>query len=118
MYRSKHLGSYEKVLNRPELYRKPGRNYRNGWAFQLVRSDSLNEDAIEIARNALRALELDFGGIDIGKTIGGECKIIEVNTAPAVESADRQVLRRLAHHINLWEENGFPKRKKGEWKKP
>lgn len=110
VYRGAHLGTYEKVkvrAGRPGF----GRNYRNGYAFQLVPTDRVSRDAVESAKAAIKALGLDFGAVDI---IHGEDKnyyVLEVNSAPGVQGDTRQCIQGLARHIRTWVEKGCPGRK-------
>jgi len=64
------------------------RNNANGWTF--VNNFSLGErgrgELATLAKQCLEVLGLDFGAVDIIRTEGGEWKILEVNTAPGVES--------------------------------
>jgi glutathione synthase/RimK-type ligase-like ATP-grasp enzyme len=60
------------------------RNYVNGWVF--CRDNlTLPARARELAINAIRALNLDFGAVEIGETRRGNCFVIEINTAPSLE---------------------------------
>ena len=117
VFRSAHLGSYEKVLVRPQdqfnKYGKKrfGRNYRNGYAFQLVKSEKISRPAVELAVSAIAALKLDFGAVDILMGIDGKPRILEVNTAPGVEGDGRQVIRALADKVASWVKKGYPPRK-------
>ena len=65
-------------------YNKWVRVHGNGWVFcrnDVVLSESLKTLAI----NAVKALGLDFGAVDIVSKTNGEAKVLEVNTAPALE---------------------------------
>lgn len=46
----------------------------------------LPEDLREAARLALKALELDFGAVDLGRTREGKPVVFEVNTAPSLDN--------------------------------
>src|SRR5207253_5910137 len=64
VYRKRHLGTYEKVLAHPEMKRRMiGRNYKNGYAFQLVNEANIPRSAVELATLAVDALGLDFGAV-------------------------------------------------------
>jgi hypothetical protein len=109
-YRGQHLGTYQKVLAHPERYKKVGRNYDNGFAFQLVREAQIPRAAVELASQAVEALALDFGAVDILHGRDGRFYVLEVNTAPGVEGEGRQVIQALARKIARWEELGYPAR--------
>ena len=110
IFRKRHLGSYEKVLARPERYTKFGCNYHNGWTFRLVNEASIPRDAVTLAGNAVAALGLDFGAVDILVGKDGTNYVLEVNSAPGVAGEDRQVIRALARKIANWDRNGFLRR--------
>jgi glutathione synthase/RimK-type ligase-like ATP-grasp enzyme len=62
------------------------RNRDNGWVFARNDIDPLPEDAARQAINAVAALGLDFGAVDL--VVGrddGLAYILEVNTAPGLE---------------------------------
>lgn len=110
VYRRRHLGTYEKVLRYPERYKKIGRNYGNGFVFQLVQSEQVPRPAVEIACAAVTALDLDFGAVDMILGIDGQYYVLEVNTAPGVEGEGRQVIQALAQKIATWDRLGHPRR--------
>ncbi len=59
------------------------RNLDNGWIYS---SDDLRrlERIEELALNAVNALELDFGAVDIIKDENGDVYVLEVNTSPGL----------------------------------
>lgn len=112
VYRKRHLGTYEKVLAHPEWkHRMIGRNYKNGYAFQLVQTELLSAARTALAIQSVTALGLDFGAVDI--LVGRDKRdyVLEVNTAPGVEGEGRQVIQALALRIQKWEAAGYPERK-------
>lgn len=113
VYRSAHLGTYEKVLKRPwELKRGSiGRNHRRGYGFELVKGELVPRAAVDEAIKAVRALGLDFGAVDIIHGMDGHHYVLEVNTAPGGEGG-RQWLQGLVAHIVNWEKKGYPGRKR------
>lgn len=63
------------------------RNYDNGWVFCPLELDQVLPAAKEAAVNAVRALGLDFGAVDmILSKKGNNPYVLEVNTAPGLES--------------------------------
>lgn len=75
------------------------RNYNNGWVFTrdgVVLPASVKQTAME----AVSALDLDFGAVDIGYSEGSEkATVFEVNTAPAVTGTTAE---RYASMFNNW----------------
>jgi glutathione synthase/RimK-type ligase-like ATP-grasp enzyme len=113
VYRRRHLATYEKRLVRPhEAIRRNrvGANHRNGYAFLLMNSALVPEGIREIAAKAVECLGLDFGAVDILKGVDGHYYVLEINTAPGAESADRAGLKTLALKIATWERLGMPRR--------
>lgn len=113
IYRRRHLATYEKRLVRPEeaaRRNRVGANHRNGYAFLLMNSQLVPNGIREIASQAVETLGLDFGAVDILKGVDGQYYVLEINTGPGAESADRAGLRSLAEKIKNWERLGFPKR--------
>lgn len=107
VYRKTPLVMYRKILRYPARYRGFGRNYDNGWAFQLL--DNVNAAAGALAIRAVWALNLDFGAVDMLER-DGRYKVLEVNTAPGIESEGRLSAIRLANKIVRWKGLGFPER--------
>ena len=120
LYRGAHLGSYEKVQVRPrdaftrDGKRRFGRNHRNGWVFQIVPADRVNREAVELARRAMDALQLDFGAVDVLIGTDNRPYILEVNTAPGVSAETSFVLNALADKIANWAKRGFRPRQREE----
>jgi hypothetical protein len=120
LYRGAHLGSYEKVQARPrdaftkDGKRRFGRNHRNGWVFQIVQSDRVNREVVELARQSLDALGWDFGAVDVLMGNDGRPYILEANSAPGVSAETSFVLNSLADKIANWAQRGFrPRRQEG-----
>jgi hypothetical protein len=108
IYRRRHLATYGKVLKYPNKYKGIGRNYDNGWAFEYMREP--HQMGIDLASAAVKALDLDFGAVDVLHGTDNVFRVLEVNTAPGVEGPDRQGIRALARRINKWQALGFPER--------
>lgn len=67
------------------------RNRSNGWVFTRNDIDPLPQDALTQAVNAVAALGLDFGAVDL--VIGRDDElayVLEVNTAPGLEGTTVQ----------------------------
>lgn len=60
------------------------RNYANGYVYCTTNVNPPNSvPSVGVA--AVHALGLDFGAVDMLCTEGGECRVLEVNTAPGLE---------------------------------
>lgn len=99
-FRDRHLGTYEKVMERPEEYQKYGRNHGQGFAFRRLKGGV--EGGLELASQALTALGLDFGAADVVQDRTGKLYVLEVNTAPGIESPSRTCAQRLVSSIERW----------------
>lgn len=111
VYRGRHLGTYRKVQAHPEMYRWTGMNQRNGFAFVLVPSEEVDRALVDTAAQAVDAIRLDFGAVDVLTGKDEVNRVLEVNTAPGIEGDNRQAVRLLARHIARWAKN--PTRRKG-----
>lgn len=60
------------------------RNHANGYVYCTENVDP-HDNVIEVALDAVRALQLDFGAVDILCTDRGDARVLEVNTAPGLE---------------------------------
>lgn len=60
------------------------RNHANGFIYQKDNFE-LPENVKESALRAIKALDLDFGAVDIITTKNGKAFVLEVNTAPGME---------------------------------
>jgi hypothetical protein len=107
VYRRRTLAIYEKVLRYPERVSTIGAHFENGFAF-IFRGEPMPEFG-GIAANAVHALELDFGAVDVLDTPDGPV-VLEVNTAPGVEGL-RHGITKLATKIMKWAELDYPRRR-------
>lgn len=112
VYRRRHLATYEKRRVRPEESKpwRVGANHRDGYAFLLMNSALVPEGIREIAAKAVDCLGLDFGAVDILRGVDKAYYVLEVNTSPGAESADRAGLKTLAEKIQNWVKLGMPRR--------
>lgn len=115
VYRKRVLCVYEKRLTEPENNVKFGRNRANGWTFHQLPSEEIAESVRQAARDAVKALNLDFGAVDIlGKWNAAHTEIhptvLEVNSAPGVSDEHRSAIVKLVHRIVRWVEVGCPAR--------
>jgi hypothetical protein len=110
VYRKRHLGTYEKVLRRPEDCKRLGRNYANGFDFSGIEHENVPAAMQEVAKKAVKVLGLDFGAVDILQAPDGHFVVLEVNSAPGVAHEKRKVIQNLAHRITRWVVAGCPAR--------
>lgn len=62
------------------------RSHLNGWVFCSADDDPLKPRLVELAKAAVRSLELDFGAVDIIYNSHYDAAyVLEVNTAPGIE---------------------------------
>ena len=113
IYRRQNLGTYIKELRHPEKFKGVNRNHNNGFAFLRVHNPSAT--LTDIAGQAVTALDLDFGAVDVLEQYDGTLRVIEVNTAPGIETSEdgtiRACLNNLATKIMRWEALGYRARK-------
>lgn len=105
VFRYEHLDTYEKVMKRPEDYKFIGRNFRNGFDFEL---SGFHTKTFSKAYRAIESLGLDFGAVDLLVGLDGKVYVLEVNTAPGVlKSGAQKTLGKLADCIVDWEKNDY-----------
>ena len=105
VYRGECLDVYEKVMNRPDSYKYIGRNFRNGFDFEPCVKP---KDAVSQGVQAIHALGLDFGAVDMLRGEDGKIYVLEVNTAPGViKSGAQKTLAKLTDRIVEWDTNGY-----------
>lgn len=59
----------------------------NGYGFRLLAEGEIPHGIRPVARDAIRALGLDFGGVDLIVGVDGRAYVLEVNTAPELTPA-------------------------------
>lgn len=117
VFRNRVLGVYMKQLRYPKRDKGPLKNlvwnWKHGYAFVFCRNapEALNQVAVD----AIRALDLDFGAVDIVEQ-DEKYSVLEVNTAPGVIDR-RQGITWLAAKIQRWMDGGFKKRTQFKEKK-
>lgn len=77
------------------------RNTENGWVF-CREGVSISEEAKQISINAVKALGLDFGAVDIAVNKKGQVVVFEVNTAPGLEGT---TVQKYAEAIKTYQES-------------
>lgn len=110
IFRDRHLVTYEKIKKREAEQPGFGRNYAQGYGFDRIENEAVPNALKQIGRDAIRALELDFGAIDILLGTDGRYYVLEVNTAPRIENERRTCGLRLVKQIEKWVQAGYPAR--------
>jgi len=65
------------------------RNYETGWVFKYLDSSTVRPELIQIAKDSMTALGLNFGAVDVVKSINNKYYVLEVNTAPSLVDVDK-----------------------------
>jgi glutathione synthase/RimK-type ligase-like ATP-grasp enzyme len=100
LFQGECIGMYEKVMQRPADYKYIGRNFRNGFEFQQVVP---LHGICDLGDDALRAIGLDFGAVDILVGMDNQIYVLEVNTAPGVLASHAEpTLAILADRMTSW----------------
>ncbi len=92
-YRVHAVNGFTKIQKKAQLgTSRPNmevRNMEGGWTFinEFTLSDSSRTKLHDLSVKTLECLGLDFGAVDIIRTVNGNWKILEVNTAPGVTAA-------------------------------
>lgn len=103
VFRNQVLGAYKRnyTPDRWPVQRQGfGRNWWNGYGYDL--DYTLSEDAQGYAKKAIKAMKLDFGGVDLIQGENGRFYVLEVNTAPGASSFCQTALGKLAQEIKRW----------------
>jgi hypothetical protein len=113
-FRRTCIGVYEKVLSYPRKNGRRGRskevwNWRNGYAYEFRRASEMAPPLRTLGWQAVDALGLDFGAVDIIESVDQRYYVLEVNSAPGTEGP-RQGLTSLVNHIERWARGGFKRR--------
>lgn len=75
----------KKLDNRPDNYNPYIRNYEYGWVY-CRDNVILTEDIKQLAKDAVSALKLDFGAVDIiYNSKKNKAYVLEINTAPGLQ---------------------------------
>jgi hypothetical protein len=112
-YRRRPIACYEKVMRYPERYSVGrtagiGWNWGHGFAFEYYREAP--EALKTLGAQAVEAVGLDFGAVDIIHGMDDQLYTLEVNSAPGVQQV-RHGIAALAKKIVKWHNLGYPARK-------
>lgn len=111
-YRRRPLAVYEKVMRYPDRYGVGrsagiGWNWQHGFAFEFYHEAP--EAIKQLGCQAVDALGLDFGAVDMIHGTDDRLYVLEVNTAPGVQDR-RQGITLLADKVARWVNGGFKRR--------
>ncbi len=108
VWRGRVIGTYHKIAKDAASKAKLARTYRNGWEMKWLDSETVDFAITTAAKAAVKALGLDFGGVDILQGADGNFYVLEVNTAPGANGIKSTALNNLADKIAEWVEDGCP----------
>lgn len=75
------------------------RSHQAGWRLSYGVPETIRQRHRDIAHNAIRALGLDFGAVDIGERADRSLFVLEVNRAPGIEGG---TIEKYAEGITRW----------------
>ena len=78
------LGAGEKLMDTDNCTSLHIRNVGTGWTFRYNNIERIPRDTERVAVDAVTALGLDFGAVDIIKSVNNNFYVLEVNTAPSL----------------------------------
>lgn len=100
VYKDECLAVYEKQYRDPSIDNYKNMEFRSELRDDLLSSRTLTGGAID----AVKALKMDFGAVDILKGTDGKYYTLEVNSMPDISSNIRASGIRLANRIHRWAE--------------
>jgi glutathione synthase/RimK-type ligase-like ATP-grasp enzyme len=104
VFRNRILAVYEKVYKGKGEYEGYTRNHRFGFKFEK-RDDMRDLFALVVpCVEAVNALNIDFGAVDILQGKDGKFYVLEVNSMPHIENFERSSGIRLAAAVSKWAE--------------
>lgn len=80
------------------------RSSLGGWKISYD-GHSVKQKHRDLAHEAVKALGLDFGAVDLGKTSDGDLVVLEVNRAPGLDGG---TISQYVKHIKRWDEGKPP----------
>lgn len=105
VFRENAFAIYEKVYKGEGEYDGYMRNHAFGFKFELRENKLSCRFLCNQAINAVKALDMDFGAVDIIEGKDGKFYVLEVNSMPAIDSIKRVSGVRLAKYISNWAEH-------------
>lgn len=80
------------------------RNVSTGWTFRYNNNERIPQEIEQVGIDAVRALGLDFGAVDVLKSINNRFYVLEVNTAPSLVKPVEGGARREVEHGPMFAE--------------
>ena len=107
VFRDKVLAVYEKQFKGDGEYKGYMRNHRFGFEFVSRNMEGISgmRELGKCSVAAVKCLDLDFGAVDVIRGKDGKFYVLEVNTAPNIDSPERKSGIELARCIKEWAEN-------------
>jgi len=107
VFRDKVLAVYEKQFKGDGPYEGYMRNHRFGFEFVSRNMEGIGgmRELGKCSVAAVKCLDLDFGAVDVIRGKDGKFYVLEVNTAPNIDSPERKSGIELARCIKEWAEN-------------
>jgi len=107
VFRDKVLAVYEKQFKGEGEYKGYIRNHRFGFEFVSRNMEGIGgmRELGKCSVAAVKCLDLDFGAVDVIRGKDGKFYVLEVNTAPNIDSPERKSGVELARCIKEWAEN-------------
>ena len=112
VFRDKAIAFYDKQYKGVGEYQGFHRNHDEGFRFEFMNRGEFEHAAQteKMAVKSVKAIGLDFGAVDILKGKDDKLYVLEVNTAPHIDTKKRTSGIRLAECIKNWIDTGFPAR--------
>jgi hypothetical protein len=104
VFRNKALAIYEKVFKGEGEYEGFMRNHRFGFRFDSRDELLDNKELTKPSIAAVKAIDLDFGAVDVLLGKDGKYYVLEVNSQPHIDSVKRVSGIRLAREFLRWAE--------------
>ena len=98
------IGAGEKLMDTQNCTSLHIRNVGTGWTFRYNNIDRIPRDVERVGVDAVRALGLDFGAVDVLKSINDNFYVLEVNTAPSLVKPVEGGARREVEHGPMFNE--------------
>ena len=95
IFNGKSIKASEKVWTNKNVYKPWIRNHKNGYTFRQPITD-LDDKSRTAAKEAVKALELNFGAVDLLISDDDQVFVLEVNTGPGLISSG---VKRYATHL-------------------
>lgn len=97
VFRGAVIGGAEKLMGN-DATSLHIRNVATGWTFRYNNIDRIPRETERVAVEAVVALGLDFGAVDIIKSVNNNLYVLEVNTAPSLVKPVEGGARREVEH--------------------